>query len=170
MTAHTGTPAGRTATVRYELTNRSLLLAVAAVASIWLLAKIWGAVLILVGALILVGTLNPYVVALQGRGLGRISAAATVFLGVLSVLGLTLVLVVPPLLTQLSDLSTEGPTVQSRLAEQLASRPSTRVFAEPVRRFYLDQGGGGFPRWPRTDPEQEGGHRRPRRPKHARHP
>jgi predicted PurR-regulated permease PerM len=108
---------------------------VAAAASLWLLAQVWQIVLIVLGALILVGTLNPFATFLQRRGLNRPLAVATVFVTVLAVLGLTLLLVVPPLLSQMSALWTATPLMQSQLADQLARRPLTRALAEPLRRF-----------------------------------
>jgi predicted PurR-regulated permease PerM len=132
-----GAPKGRkrAVIVRFELSTRSLLSIVAALIAIWLLGEVWQIVLIVVGALILVGTLNPFAAFLQRRGFNRPLAVATVFLAVLTGLGLVLLLVVPPLLTQVSALWTAAPAIQSQLADQLARRPLTRAMAEPVRRF-----------------------------------
>jgi putative heme transporter len=124
-----------TATIRYELSTRSLLSLVAAAAAIWLLAQVWQVVLVLVGALILVGTLDPFAASLQRRGLNRTTAVAMVFLGILTLLGLAVLLVVPALLSQLSALLTAAPAVQVQLADQLAVQPLTRGLAEPLRRF-----------------------------------
>lgn len=132
-----GIPKGRkrTTTVRYEISTRSLLWIVAAVASIWLLTQVWQIVLIVVGALILVGTLNPFAAFLQRHGFNRPLAVVTVFLALLAVLGLTLLLVVPPLMTQVAALWAAAPAIQSQFADQLARRPLTRAMAEPVRHF-----------------------------------
>jgi putative heme transporter len=125
----------RTLTVRYEPSPRFLLWIVAAAASIWLLAQVWEVILIVVGALILVGTLNPFAVFLERRGFSRILAVAAVFLAVLAVLGLLLLLVVPPLLSQISALWTAAPAIQAQWADQLSRWPLTRAMAEPLRHF-----------------------------------
>jgi predicted PurR-regulated permease PerM len=132
-----GIPKGRkrAAAVRFEVSGRSLLWIVAAVGSIWLLTQIWPIVLILVGALILVGTLNPFAASLQRRGFNRPLAVVTVFLALLAVLGLMLLLVVPPLTSQLAALWAAAPSMQAQLADQLARRPLTRAMSEPVRHF-----------------------------------
>jgi len=125
----------KTAAVRYELSNRTLFSVLAAVASIWLLAQIWGVVLIILGALILAGTLNPLVGALQRRGITRPTAVSAIFAALLATLALALLLIVPPLMTQLSTLTTQTPSIQARIADQLALQPWTHVVAEPIRRF-----------------------------------
>ncbi len=125
----------RTATLRFEISTRSLLWIVGAVASIWLLTQVWQIVLIVVGALILVGTLNPFAAFLQRHGFNRPLAVVTVFLALLAVLGLTLLLVVPPLMSQVAALWAAAPAIQSQVADQLARRPLTRAMAEPVRHF-----------------------------------
>ncbi len=87
------------------------------------------------GALILVGTLNPFAASLQRRGFNRPLAVVTVFLGLLAILGLFLLLVVPPLLSQIAALWAAAPAMQSHFADQLARRPLTQAMADPVRHF-----------------------------------
>ena len=131
----TARKARRPQTVRFELSTRSLLPIVAAIAAVWFLAQVWEVVLIVLVALILVGTLNPFAARLQRRGLNRTLAVTTVFVLLLAALGLILLLVVPPFLNQVAALWTGAPALQAQVADQLARYPLTRGLAEPVRHF-----------------------------------
>ena len=126
---------GQSGTPFYEVNTRSVLLLLAVAASVWLLAQVWHVVLIVVGAFILVGTLNPFAVLLERRGLRRPLAVIAVFAVLLAVLGVFLLLVAPPLLSQMSALWTTAPALQAQGADHLARWPVTRALAEPLRRF-----------------------------------
>src|SRR4051794_16122569 len=57
--------------VRFEISVRSILIVVAAVAAVWMLVHLVPALLVLVLSLMLVGALNPLVQWLEKRRMGR---------------------------------------------------------------------------------------------------
>ncbi len=72
-------------------------------------------------ALIVVFVLNPFVTALQRRGVHRIIGAAIGFLGFLAFLVALGLLVIPSIADQASGFATEFPNLYDRLADQIVS-------------------------------------------------
>jgi predicted PurR-regulated permease PerM len=72
-------------------------------------------------ALIVVFVLNPFVTALQQRGVHRLVGAAIGFLAFLAVLVLLGILVIPSIIDQASGFAGEFPDLYDRLADQVVS-------------------------------------------------
>ena len=105
--------------IRVELTVKGALVAIAAAAAVWLFLEIWQVLLVVVVALMLVGTLNPYVERLEGRGLPRSHSIVVVF-GALFIVGaVTAALMIPQLITQVTEVVDGFPALQARAVGQL---------------------------------------------------
>ena len=70
-------------------------------------------------ALIVVIVLNPFVTALQHRGIHRLIGAAIAFLGLLAALVMVGLIVVPSIADQARGFGTEFPLIYDQLVEQL---------------------------------------------------
>src|SRR5690349_14994684 len=102
--------------IRHELSVRSILTILPIGLACWLLVQVWPIMLLLIIALILAGTLSPMVVWLEHRRVKRGLALAIILLGlVMAIAGLG-ALVVPTLVSQISNLVASAPTFQHRLA------------------------------------------------------
>src|SRR5260370_31622052 len=125
----------RTTTHRIGLSQRTSLAVVLTLVGLWLLRLLLPILVVVVTSLMLVGTLNPYIAALQRRGLRRsLAIAAVVGLGValMVVLGL---MTVPALLDQVTNAVNDLPTMQKRLTELLSTHRVTMPLADVVRSF-----------------------------------
>ena len=109
----------RRRTFRIDLTPKSALVAVLALASVWLALQLWPVVLAVVGALMFVGTLNPIVEALERRKIRRTVAVIGIFVTVFVVLGVFAVLTFPTLVAQMSDVGKRVPELQRDVAAKL---------------------------------------------------
>ncbi len=104
---------------RIEITPRGILYVLLAAAGVWLLVQLWEIVIVLIAALVLVGTLNPVVAALEQRGVRRGWAIALVFVAMLAALVVVAMISIPPLISQLTDLSHRIPELRARLVMKL---------------------------------------------------
>jgi predicted PurR-regulated permease PerM len=122
-----------TRTVRHEISLRSLFSMIAIAAGLWLVVQIWQIILLLIIALILAGTVSPLVAWLERHHITRMVALSLILLVfALAFAGLG-ALVVPALVTQIDTLVANGPTMQGRLADYLASLPALAGSAGAVR-------------------------------------
>jgi predicted PurR-regulated permease PerM len=92
-------------TLRIELSPRTILWILLAVAAVWLAIELWTVIVVLVVALVLVGTFDPLVAWLERRGLKRGRALALIFFVIALSFGAILLVTVPPLVTQLQSTS-----------------------------------------------------------------
>ena len=122
--------------LRVDLTVRTALVALGAAASVWLFLQLWQILLVIVVALMLVGMLNPFVDRLERRGWKRSTAIllmfAAMFLLAAGFGGLTL----PSLVMQVSDVLTNFPKSQAKLAHALEGSPMGEQLAHSVRAFH----------------------------------
>src|SRR5260370_4278547 len=125
----------RTTTHRIELSHRTILAVVLTIVGLWLIRLLLPILVVVVTSLMLVGTLNPYIAALQRRGLRRsLAIAAVVGLGVALMVALGL-MTVPALLDQVTNAVNDLPTMQKRLTELLSTHRVTMPLADVVRSF-----------------------------------
>ncbi|HYV95928.1 MAG TPA: AI-2E family transporter [Gemmatimonadaceae bacterium] len=129
--AVTSSPGSRTV-VRFELAPRSVALVLAAVAGVWLAYQLWIVALILVIALILAGTFNPMIAWLERRGWRRFYALVALFVAIVVVIGGLLILTVPPLIAQLTQLVIDAPAMRTHLIAVLSERSATTPLAHAV--------------------------------------
>jgi predicted PurR-regulated permease PerM len=124
--------------VRIEISAKSILLAVVAVAGCWVILHLFTIVLVVVGALFLVGTLNPAVEWLQARGFSRGAGTAIVFTALFVLIALLGILTVPALFDQVRALVAKEPELRGKLANALARSRVTAGFATSVRELRYD--------------------------------
>ena len=115
--------------LRIDITVWSVVVALAILASCWILVRLTPVVLVLIAALMLVGMLNPVVARLQTWGLRRGAAIALVFAILFAAALLTVTLTIPELATQASELVEREPAMREQLAKALAKYRPTASFA-----------------------------------------
>jgi predicted PurR-regulated permease PerM len=128
------TPTPTPSTLRIEIAPRTILLVLGAAAAIWLLGQLTAVLMVVVVALILVGTFDPLVAWLEQRGFPRGRALVLVFVvAALSLVGVIL-LMVPPLASQVIDLIAQAPVERAKLLERLAdyqwAKPLTKAISD----------------------------------------
>jgi len=121
--------------IRFEIAPKSIVALILIGIALWLLGQLAAILVVILCSLILAGTLNPFVGWLEARPLKRVWAVTLVF-GVCALLmGLTGLLVFPPLLDQLSHLVSILPAMQGKLAGMLEAHRLTEPIAGIVRNF-----------------------------------
>jgi predicted PurR-regulated permease PerM len=121
------------------ITGRRLVMAVAAIAALWLAAQLRSVIVVSVVALVLVGTLNPLTGFLQRQGLGRTSAVGVIFVvavGVAVALGLV---TVPALIAQAQSLIQAAPGMQLHLSSLLERSRVLEPVAGAIRNANLQE-------------------------------
>ncbi len=121
-----------------DIPVRTMLRAVAVVASAWLLLHLLPVVLVLIVALFLVGTLAPAVQWLETRGLGRGWGIAIAFLAVALLMGGLLALAIPPLVDQVTSLVKQEPAIRDHAAAALDRWRVSAPLAESLREVKYD--------------------------------
>lgn len=124
---------------RIEISLRSVLIILAAVASVWLVVHIVPALIVLLGALMLVGALNPFVESLQARRVGRGAAIGIVF-GVFVLASLAVVFfTVPPLVKQVETLIQNEPELRAKVVDYLQKHNFTSALADDLKNLRYDE-------------------------------
>lgn len=121
------------------ITGRRLVIAVAAIAALWLAAQLKSVIVVSVVALVLVGTLNPLTGLLQRHGFGRTSAVGVIFVvtgGVAVAIGL---ITVPALMAQVQSLIQAAPGMQLHLAGLLERSHVLEPVARAIRNANLQE-------------------------------
>lgn len=119
-------PVNEPAIIRVEITPRSIVLVLAAVAGVWLAYQLWIVALILVMALVLAGTFNPVIEWMEAHGIKRIFALLLLFVALVVAAALLLFLTLPPLIDQLAQMVHDAPATRSRLVVLLNDHGVTR--------------------------------------------
>ncbi len=102
-------------------------------ASVWLFLQLWQILLVIVVALMLVGMLNPFVERLEQRGAKRGVAVGIIFGAIFAVIGVATALLLPRLVTQLTDLHEHFPEARESLAKRLDGLAVAAPLASWVR-------------------------------------
>lgn len=135
-TKRTTTPSGEAEVVRFELSLRSLFVALAFITGVWLLIHVVPVLLVLVTALMLVGALSPIVIWLEQRNVRRTFALCTVFgVAVAIAAGLTVV-TIPPLIEQLKSVVENEPQLREKAATYLEQSHFTAPMADDLRNIH----------------------------------
>jgi predicted PurR-regulated permease PerM len=119
-------------TVSIEIAPRSIALILAMIALVWLAWQLWPVALILIVALILAGTFNPIVVWMEGKGLTRTWALIVLFIALLLVVTALILLTVPSLIEQFTQMVVNAPATRTRIVGILRERPVTMPLAHMV--------------------------------------
>ncbi len=124
--------------IRIDISIRTIVYVLLAVASVWVIAKLTSVLIVVIVALILVGTIEPLVGWLEKRGLGRSLALAVVFVVfALTFVGL-IILTVPPLISQLFQLISDAPHSRDKLVHWLSGFDGTKSLVKSVKSLPLD--------------------------------
>ena len=86
-----------------DLSVRSAIVAISAIASVWLFLQLWQILLVVIVALMVVGMLNPFVDKMEKRKVKRGYAIAIVFGALFVLIAGFGALTVPKLVAQVSD-------------------------------------------------------------------
>jgi predicted PurR-regulated permease PerM len=132
-------PATGGSVVHVEITPRSIVLVLAAVAGVWLAYQLWVVALILAMALILAGTFNPVIEWMEARRIKRIYAMLLLFVALGTITALLIFLTLPPLIDQLTTMVQDAPATRRRLIVLLNDHGVTRPFSHLLQNLRLDQ-------------------------------
>ena len=105
-----------------EISSRTILVILGVVAGLWILGRLSSVLTVLTIALILVGTFDPIVSWLEHHGLPRGRALVLVFLLALVGLMAVVLLMVPPLISQLLDVIEHAPKVREQVVQGLSGQ------------------------------------------------
>lgn len=124
---------GKSRTVHFEVSLKSLFLVLALLAGAWLLVHILPALLVLLVALMLVGALTPFITRLERRKVSRFAAICLVFgLGATLVVSVA-VLTVPTVVAQVRDVAEHEAEIRERIAGYLEHSRFTARLAPGIR-------------------------------------
>jgi predicted PurR-regulated permease PerM len=119
--------------IRFDVSLKTVVLAVLSVASVWLFLQLWPILLVIAVSLMIVGSLNPFVARLEARGVRRSYAIAVVFAGLFLAAGLFGAIVVPRLGSRVSELIERLPSAQAQLATRLDATNLGAPIAKSLR-------------------------------------
>jgi predicted PurR-regulated permease PerM len=125
---------------RVEISYRSILAVVVAIAAIWLLKLLLPILVVVIPALSVVGTLNPSVGWIERHGVHRYLSIAIVVVGCAAGVALVSLVTIPALWDQLAHTINDLPQLQKDLAQKLAAHQLTAPLADAVRTFKTDKG------------------------------
>ncbi len=132
---HPDAPTNR---LRVEIAPSTIALILGVVAGVWLLGRLATVVSVVLVALVLVGTFDPLVAWLERRGLRRGRALVLVFvLAALALAGFVL-LMVPPLLSQLLHLIERAPKVRATMVHALRGYKGATPLVEALQNLPID--------------------------------
>jgi len=120
-------------TVRFEVTQSTLIRLALILISLWLVIRLWPVILVFIVALLVMETLNPAVQWLEARRVPRGLGIAIIFSGVLLIGVLILTLTIPSVVSQAARLFEREPALRAGLADQLSHYHLSAPFAEWLR-------------------------------------
>ncbi len=127
--------------LRIEIAPKTIMLVLGAVASIWLLGQLANVLMVVTVALILVGTFDPLVGWLERRNLKRGRALVLVFVAATLMLTAVVLLMVPPLASQLIDLIASAPAKRSELIARLNDYAWSKPLVKAIEDIPLENMG-----------------------------
>jgi len=120
-------------TVRFEVTQSTLIRLALILLSLWLVIRLWPVILVFIVALLVMETLNPAVQWLENRRVPRGLGIAIIFAGVLLIGVLILTLTIPSVVSQAARLFEREPALRAGLADQLSHYHLSAPFADWLR-------------------------------------
>lgn len=121
-----GEPGEDKLTMRLEIPVRTILKVIGTLIAIWLALQVMSILLLLLLAVLICLALLPPVRRLEHRGMSRVLAAATVYLGVFLVFAGFVGLIVPPLVTEIQGLIDNAPEYTESFDDVLDRYPWVR--------------------------------------------
>ncbi|MEO8706740.1 MAG: AI-2E family transporter [Kofleriaceae bacterium] len=124
--------------LRIEVAPRTIFLILGIMVAVWLLGQLTAVLTVMTVALILVGTFDPVVGWLERRRIKRGRALVLVFvIASLALVGLVL-LMIPPLLSQLLDLIATAPAERDRIVASLEGRAWAKPLVTAIKDIPVD--------------------------------
>jgi predicted PurR-regulated permease PerM len=120
----------------------------------WLLIQIRSIIVLAVLGILLAAAIEPLVFRLRRRGLTRGQSVLTIYAGLIATIGIVAYLVVPPLVTQATELIDNVPTILLDLRESASTSESSFIRTTGVK--IIDRGRTEWDSF-RAKPEIEGG-------------
>ena len=133
-----GHPVARS-TIRIEIAPATMLFALFLAGAVWMLGQLIPVLLVLICALMVVGTVNPLVQALERRGIGRGKGIAMVFVTLLLLVAAVLLLTVPALISQVTDVIEHESVLREQLAAYFANYRFTAPLADGLRNIHYTE-------------------------------
>ena len=126
-------PVKESSIVSVEITPRSIVLILAAVAGVWLAYQLWMVALILVMALVLAGTFNPVIEWMEAHGIKPSWALLLLFVALVVAAALLIFFTLPPLVDQLTQMVQDAPATRRRLVVLLNDHSVTKPLSHLVQ-------------------------------------
>ena len=133
-----GDQVGRPPPVRHEITGRTIGVVLLTIAVAWLAIRLADVFLVIIVALILVGTIDPLVAWLERRGFRRGPALGSVFLVLTLTAVALLTLMVPAVVSQILQLTTEAPKARNHLVTWLSQFESASSLVKSAKSFPVE--------------------------------
>ncbi|MFT3695357.1 MAG: AI-2E family transporter [Kofleriaceae bacterium] len=124
--------------VKIEISVRSIVMVIVAIAAVWLAIQLWTVFVVLLVALVLVGTFDPLVGWFERRGLGRGRALALIFLVVTLAIAAIMLVTVPPLVSQLQHILEHAPQERTKLVHFLDQYKWASPFVKSLKAVPID--------------------------------
>ncbi len=134
-------PHPRKPSFRIEIAPKSIFLVLGVIGGLWLLGQLVTVLTVVVVALVLVGTFDPLVGRLERWGLPRGRALVLVFVLAALALAATVLLMVPPLVSQVVGLIEHAPRTRDNIIASLADYPWAKPLIQTFRDLPLDEMG-----------------------------
>jgi predicted PurR-regulated permease PerM len=119
--------------IKIDITPRSILYGILAVAAAWVLWQLAFVVVLIVVSLVLAGTIQPFVAWLERRRVPRSVALVLTFFLLVGAIAAVALVTLPPLVAQLLDIIEKAPKYQAKLAATLSAEAYLRPLALTVR-------------------------------------
>ncbi len=119
--------------MRIEISGRTFLFAIGAIAAIWLLLQLWPILLVIVIALMIAGMVAPAIEWLEARRVRRPLAIAMVFCSLLVGVIVFGAITLPRIGAQVANLADRAPELQRLAADKLDATRIGAPFAKMVR-------------------------------------
>ncbi|MBA3540480.1 MAG: AI-2E family transporter [Deltaproteobacteria bacterium] len=141
MSLATPTPPPIVVTRRIEIAPKTIFLVLGAIAGVWLLGQVTTVLTVVIVALIMVGTFDPLVGWLEHRGFRRGRALVLVFVVAALLFTAVVLLMVPPLLSQLLDLIERLPKERQQIVRSLEGEAWAKPLLKAIKDLPLDNVG-----------------------------
>jgi len=124
---------------RIEISPRSILYVLIALAAVWLFHQLWIIGLLLIVTLVFVGTLSPIADGLEKRGIPRRRGLLLIFASIAATAVGLITLIVPALVEQVMQIAQDAPAHKVRLIGILEQQEQTAALAVMLEESGLER-------------------------------
>lgn len=133
--------------LRIEVAPRTIFLVFGILGAIWIFDQLRTVLAVVTVALIMVGTFDPVVAWLEKKGFKRGRALVLVFsVAALAFVGVV-ILMVPPLVSQLLDVVSDAPKIRERVLETLTQYEWAKPLSQTIKDLPLENAGAKVGEW-----------------------